>query len=79
MKIANELTNDTDETDNPLHHTRKLSGEFKHLVKHLRDDVEKVNEPRAQALFETSAEVLNGLIKAFADYEKQEEKAWKRK
>jgi hypothetical protein len=39
------------------------------LVDHLRRDVAKVDEPRAQALFETAAEVLLGLRKAFADYE----------
>ncbi len=31
------------------------------LIKHLREDVGKVKEPKAQALFETSAEVLGGL------------------
>ncbi len=48
------------------------------LVNHLREDVDKISDPRAQALFETSAEVLNGLEKAFDDYEKGSEKAWKR-
>ena len=47
------------------------------LIDHLREDVGKVTEPKAQALFETSAEVLTGLVKAFDDYEKKNEKAWK--
>ena len=46
------------------------------LIEHLREDVGKITEPKAQALFETSAEVLTGLIKAFDDYEKKSEKAW---
>ena len=31
---------------------------------HLRQDVSKVEDPRAEALFETTAEVLGGLITA---------------
>ena len=47
------------------------------LIEHLRKDIEKIAEPRAQALFETAAEVLNGLVKAFDDYEKKCETAWR--
>jgi hypothetical protein len=56
---------------------RKIEGRIKHLVEHLRQDVGKVAEPKAQALFETSAEVLVGLAKAFGDYERKKEAAWK--
>lgn len=38
----------------------------------------KVNEPQLKAMFETAAEVLGGLQKAFADYERKNEAAWKR-
>jgi hypothetical protein len=34
-----------------------------------REDVGKITEPKAQALFETTAEVLSGLITAYAHYE----------
>lgn len=34
-------------------------------------------KPKAQALFETTAEVLNGLVKAFNDFERKNEPAWK--
>ena len=47
------------------------------LIEHLRGDVGKVAEPKAQALFETSAEVLTGLVKAFDDYEKKSEATWR--
>jgi hypothetical protein len=50
---------------------------MRQLIAHLRDDVGKVTEPKAQALFETSAEVLTGLVKAFDDYEKKREAAWR--
>jgi hypothetical protein len=60
----------------PLHHTTNIKGMMNELINHLREDVDKVNEPKAQALFETSAEVIGGLVKAFDDYEKKNEKAW---
>jgi len=48
------------------------------LISQLRRDVEKTDEPRAQALFETTAEVLEGLAKAFADYDEGTELAFQR-
>jgi hypothetical protein len=47
-------------------------------VTHLRQDIDKVDDPQLAAMFETSAEVLNGLIKAFDDYEKKNEAAWRK-
>ena len=40
-------------------------------------DVSKVQDPNAQALFETTAEVLKGLVVAFDDFEQKREEAWK--
>ncbi|HEX6385275.1 MAG TPA: hypothetical protein VF177_11445 [Anaerolineae bacterium] len=37
---------------------------------------EKVNDPKAEALFETAAEVLGGLKTAFEHYEQSSEEAW---
>jgi hypothetical protein len=62
--------------DNPIHHTQKIKARMRQLIDHLREDVGKVAEPKVQALFETSAEVLVGLVKAFDDYEKKSEAAW---
>ena len=50
---------------------------MRQLIEHLREDVGKVTEPKAQALLETSAEVLTGLVKAFDDYENKSEAAWR--
>ena len=61
---------------NPQHHTQKVSARFQELIDHLRSDVEKIDDPRAKAMFETSAEVLGGLQKAFRDYEQKNEPAW---
>ena len=59
------------------HHTKKIKARLHALVRHLRADVRKVTEPKAQALFETSAEVLTGLAQAFSDYAKKRELAWR--
>ncbi len=60
----------------PRHHTQKMQRQLKEMMDHLRDDVEKVDEPQLKAMFETAAEVLGGLRKAFNDYEKKNESAW---
>jgi hypothetical protein len=61
----------------PKAHTANIRKEFQQMIQHLREDVEKVEEPRAQALFETAAEVMSGLDMAFKHYETQSEQAWK--
>ena len=48
------------------------------LREHLREDIGKVDEPRMQAMFETAAEVLGGLAKAFRDYQEGQEQAFRR-
>jgi hypothetical protein len=63
----------------PGYHTKKLKEQMGQLIGRLRKDVGKVAEAKAQALIETSAEVLTGLVKAFDDYEKKCEKAWRTK
>lgn len=62
---------------NPLEHTANIKEEFIKLREHLREDVDKVDDPKAKALFEVSAEVIDGLQKAFNDFEKKNESAWK--
>ena len=65
-------------TSNPLEHTANIKKEFVTLIDHLREDVKKVDDPSAKALFEVAAEVLIGLEKAFTDYEQKNEPAWKK-
>ena len=62
----------------PEHHTQKMKARLQETVDHLRQDIVKVDEPQLRAMFETSAEVLGGLIKAFGDYEKKNEAAWRK-
>ena len=61
----------------PLYHTRRVRQRLQELMDHLREDVDKVDEPRFKAMFETSAEVLGGIKKAFDDYEQKNESAWR--
>ena len=61
--------------DDPRHHTTRIRDMLSELRDHLREDIAKINEPRAEALFETTAETLEGLISAFEDYERGQEEA----
>lgn len=62
----------------PRHHTSKLKGMLTDVINQARQDVRKVHDPKAQALFETTAEVLTGLRKAFDDFEQKTEEAWRK-
>jgi hypothetical protein len=69
--MASEV--DTD----PVFHTRKMRQRLGDVLQHMREDIDKVDDPRFKAMFETSAEVLGGLMKAFSDYEQKNESAWR--
>jgi hypothetical protein len=62
----------------PKHHAQKMEQKLQEIRDHLREDVGKVDEPQFKAMFETAAEVLTGLAKAFHDYQQKSEKAWQR-
>jgi hypothetical protein len=61
----------------PRAHTANVRKEFGELIEHLRADINEIGEPKAQALFETAAEVISGLDTAFKHYEQKSENAWK--
>jgi uncharacterized membrane-anchored protein YhcB (DUF1043 family) len=58
-------------------HTQKMQKRLNDTITDLRQDLEQVEEPKLKAMFETSAEVLGGLVKAFKDYEQKNETAWR--
>ena len=66
-----------DDSD-PRRHTQKMQKALKEIQDHLREDIQKVDEPQLKAMFETAAEVLGGLTKAFRDYEQKNEAAWRK-
>lgn len=57
----------------PHCYTAKIKGTLSELITQLHQSSHDVNEPKAQALFETSAEVLKGLLTAYIHYEHQSE------
>ena len=65
--------------NNPIRHTQKIKAQIRQIIIHLREDVGNVAEAKALALFETSAEMLASLVKAFDDYETKREAAWRAK
>jgi hypothetical protein len=54
-----------------------VSRDIDELAQKIRKNIGQVNFPKADALFETSAEVLLGLKKAYDDFLKHEERAWR--
>jgi hypothetical protein len=64
--------------NDPNHHARKMEQRLQEIRSHLREDIGKVDEPQFKAMFETAAEVLGGLEKAFHDYQEKREQAWRR-
>jgi hypothetical protein len=62
----------------PGHHTRKMQTRLQETIDHLREDIGKVDDAQLKAMFETAAEVLIGLKKAFSDYEQKNESAWRK-
>ncbi len=65
-------------SDNPLHHLHRMKTRLRDTATHLRQDIGKLDQPQLAAMFETSAEVLTGLVKAFDDYERKNEAAWRK-
>ena len=61
----------------PCHHVAKIHRRLDELLHHCREDVARVSEPKAQVLFETTAEVLGGLKTAYEHYARGQEKAFK--
>jgi len=59
----------------PCYHTAAVKLMLAEIIAHVKSDTGKFEEPKAQALFETSADVLTGLYTAFDRYEKVENRA----
>jgi hypothetical protein len=57
--------------------TIRIRQMLREIVDEVRADVKWVDNPKEQALFETTAEVLLGLVKAYEDFDRGDEAAWK--
>lgn len=69
----------TEEQGEPLgaqHYAAEIKLRLVQVVELARSSISRVDDPKAQALFETTAEVCIGLGKAYEDYA-QERPAWR--
>jgi hypothetical protein len=57
-------------------HTTEIKAILSDAINQAREGVGEVDDPRAQAMFETTAEVLQGLLTAYEHYERVAEEAW---
>jgi hypothetical protein len=64
--------------DDPHTHSANIRGMLTNVIEHAREDINKVNDPSAKALFETTAEVLIGLRTAYEHFEQESEAAWRK-
>ncbi len=64
-------------TADPRVHAARIQEMLQNTLNHAREDEARVSDPKALALFETTAEVLQGLITAYDHYEHKSEPAWK--
>lgn len=70
------MTNTNFPEGDPRHHTSNIKQMLDDTARHAREDIQKVHDPATKALFETTAEVLDGLRKAYTDFEREREAAW---
>ncbi|MBC7540510.1 MAG: hypothetical protein H7281_16920 [Bacteriovorax sp.] len=66
----------TIKSSDPKEHAQNIEKYITQLKFFCHEEIKLVKEPKAKALFETSAEVLSGLEKAFSDYQAENEGAW---
>ncbi len=60
----------------PQDHLARIRQELKEVARYAREEVGHVASPQARALFETTAEVLDGLASAYEHAAQRSEPAW---
>ena len=63
--------------DDPHTHSANIREMLTNVIEHAREDINKVDDPSARALFETTTEVLIGLRTAYEHFEQKSEAAWR--
>lgn len=64
------------DSKDPKEHAQNIEKYITQLKEFCREEIAIVPDPKARALFETCADVLNGLEKALSDYQSENEGAW---
>jgi len=57
-------------------HAEHIANMLRQAAQESEADIQRVNDPKAQALFETVREVLLGTTKALEDYAHKREPVW---
>ena len=57
-------------------HAQRIAQMLKQAQQECRADIGRIEDPKAQAMFETIAEVLGGAMKALTDYQNKNESVW---
>ena len=57
-------------------HAQQIAQLLKQAQQECRADIGRIEDPKAQAMFETIAEVLGGAMKALTDYQNKNESVW---
>ena len=60
----------------PKEHAQHIATLLQQAQQECRADIGRIDDPKAQALFETVAEVVGGLMKALEHYQTGSEPAW---
>lgn len=60
----------------PQQHAQHIDQLLQQAQQECRADIERIQDPKAQALFETVAEVIGGTRKALNDYQQGSESVW---
>jgi hypothetical protein len=70
------MTQPTGTTQTPQQQAHHIAQLIRSARQECKADVERTSDPKAQALFETLAEVLGGALKALEDFQRGTERAW---
>ena len=66
----------TETTMTPAEHAQHIATILQQAQQECRADIGRIDDPKAQALFETVAEVVGGLMKALEHYQMGSEPVW---
>ncbi len=61
----------------PGEHAQRIASMLQQAQQECRADIERIDDPKAQALFETIDEVLGGTMRALEHYRARNEPAWR--
>ncbi len=64
------------DTNDPHVHTQHLKTMLNETIRHCREDIPRISDTRLRAMFETTAEVLKGLVTAYDHYDQGREAAF---